>query len=112
MTITAVIDSDTAVRATLFLRTACYPWSAAGVYTTLDPPSRDEGNTSHTVVQNITHDGSIVSLVLDLGAHHLDLMFAHPDDPPCANEARLIQEEHIRNWIQEWNLGEQTCVRT
>jgi hypothetical protein len=30
-----------------------------------------------------------------------DLMFPHPDDPPCAKIAREVEEEHIRQWITE-----------
>jgi hypothetical protein len=30
-----------------------------------------------------------------------DLMFPHPDDPPCAKTAREVEEEHIRKWIKE-----------
>ena len=30
-----------------------------------------------------------------------DLMFPHPDDPPCAKMARDIEEQHIRKWITE-----------
>ena len=38
---------------------------------------------------------------LDLGAHHLDLMFEDENDPPCAREARAVEEAHIRRWIRE-----------
>jgi len=37
------------------------------------------------MVQNLSADGSQIALVLDLGAHHFDRMFADPestqDDP-------------------------------
>ena len=39
--------------------------------------------------------------MLDLGAHHLDLMFSHPSNPPCFAKARAIEEERIKAWIQE-----------
>ena len=43
----------------------------------------------------------VVAVLLDLGAHHLDLMFPSPDDPPCAKMARDLEETHIRKWITE-----------
>ena len=43
------------------------PWSGQGVY----PPG---GGPDGPMVQNVSADGSQISLVLDLGAHHLDLM--------------------------------------
>ena len=54
------------------------PWSGQGVY----PPG---GGPDGPMVQNISADGSQIALVLDLGAHHFDRMFADPestrDDP-------------------------------
>jgi hypothetical protein len=40
-------------------------------------------------------------LLLDLGAHHLDLMFSDPRNPPCFKQARAIEERMIRQFIQE-----------
>ena len=50
------------------------PWSGQGVY----PPG---GGPGGPMVQNVSADGSQISLMLDLGAHHLDLMFSHPSNP-------------------------------
>ena len=33
------------------------------------------------------------------GAHHVDLMFSHPDDTPDIVEARLVELAAIRSWI-------------
>jgi len=52
------------------------PWSGQGVY----PPG---GGPDGPLVQNISADGSQLALVLDLGAHHLDLMFSDTRNPPC-----------------------------
>eukprot|EP00928_Gymnodinium_smaydae_P035129 TRINITY_DN24779_c0_g3_i1.p1 TRINITY_DN24779_c0_g3~~TRINITY_DN24779_c0_g3_i1.p1 ORF type:complete len:667 (+),score=86.42 TRINITY_DN24779_c0_g3_i1:26-2026(+) len=71
------------------------PWSGQGVY----PPG---GGPDGPMVQNISKDGSQIALVLDLGAHHLDLMF--PDaknDPPCARKAREIEAQMVHRWCQE-----------
>ena len=70
------------------------PWSGQGVY----PPG---GGPGGPMVQNVSADGSQISLMLDLGAHHLDLMFSHPSNPPCFAKARAIEEERIKAWIQE-----------
>jgi len=53
------------------------------------------------MVQEINEEGSQISLVLDLGAHHLDLMFSDFRDPPCAAQARAIEKQRIWQWCQE-----------
>ena len=70
------------------------PWSGQGVYPEGGGP---EGN----LVQNISDDGSQIALVLDLGAHHLDLMFTDSRNPPCFFEARDVETRMMREWIQE-----------
>eukprot|EP00913_Durusdinium_trenchii_P013744 g12904.t1 len=70
------------------------PWSGMGVY----PPS---GGPTGPMVQEMNVDGSTIALVLDLGAHHLDLMFSDPADPPCAHAAREIERQRIRQWCEE-----------
>jgi hypothetical protein len=70
------------------------PWSGQGVY----PPG---GGPEGPLVQHINEDGSQISLILDLGAHHLDLMFTDPRNPPCFYEARKIETKMIRQWCQE-----------
>eukprot|EP01059_Diplonema_ambulator_P002850 TRINITY_DN1246_c0_g1_i1.p1 TRINITY_DN1246_c0_g1~~TRINITY_DN1246_c0_g1_i1.p1 ORF type:complete len:627 (+),score=185.22 TRINITY_DN1246_c0_g1_i1:37-1917(+) len=69
------------------------PWSGAGVYA---PGSSALG----PMVQNLTADGSSIALIIDLGAHHLDLFFPTPNDPQSAIEARKIEEQKIRLWAQ------------
>ena len=70
------------------------PWSGQGVY----PP---QGGPEGPMVQNISADGSQIALVLDLGAHHLDLMFSDERNPPCFHKAREIETRMIRQWCQE-----------
>ena len=42
-----------------------------------------------------------VALPLPAGAHHLDLMFSHPLDPPSVKEARRVEEHFITTWAAE-----------
>jgi len=70
------------------------PWSGAGVY----PPG---GGPEGPLVQNISADGSQIALVIPLGAHHVDLFFSDPRDPPIVTEARAIEERFITQWCQE-----------
>jgi hypothetical protein len=75
------------------------PWSAAGVYPGgADPPP--PGPYDGPALRNVT--ATIQSLVLDLGAHHLDLMFLDDADPPCAFEARDIEAASIKRWAAEF----------
>ncbi len=99
------------------------PWSGAGVYSSTLERKKSNGGICRIrdnnnlmieydcdMVQNITKDGSVIALLLDLGAHHLDLMYSSNQDPICAKVARLIEEEHISKWIDEWNEGQQCPI--
>ena len=82
------------------------PWSAAGVYAK-NPSSTCEVNSSGgyhdcSMVQNITENGDIIALIIDLGAHHLDLMYSHEEDPECVKTGRRIQQDRIETWIKDW----------
>ncbi len=70
------------------------PWSGGGVY----PPS---GGIDGPMVQNVSADGSQIALLIEDGAHHLDLFWADPRDPPSVLQARAIEEEMIRRWCRE-----------
>ncbi|WIA14666.1 hypothetical protein OEZ85_003168 [Tetradesmus obliquus] len=44
---------------------------------------------------------SLVAVVIPEGAHHLDLMFSHPLDPPSVLAARRTQLRRIKHWIKQ-----------
>ena len=44
---------------------------------------------------------SVVAVLIPEGAHHLDLMFANPLDPPSVVAARATQRTHMRAWVAE-----------
>jgi hypothetical protein len=45
--------------------------------------------------------GSLVSLIVEDGAHHYDLRGSHPDDTPSVRRVRAMERAHIRAWISE-----------
>ncbi|GAX83175.1 hypothetical protein CEUSTIGMA_g10601.t1 [Chlamydomonas eustigma] len=44
---------------------------------------------------------TVVALIIPEGAHHLDLMFSNPEDPPSVIEVRRQEREWMRIWIEE-----------
>ena len=92
------------------------PWAAAGVYAhgmnptefIPQPPPiypQSYGGDNHrdvSMMQNITADGSIIALLLNLGGHHLDLMYSDRHDPECAIQARLVEDDRITEWVKQW----------
>ena len=73
----------------VFSNGALDPWSNAGVM--------PAANSSRT--RDAGLDPSLVPVLLDLGGHHLDLFFPTAQDPPCAKQARAIEEANIRKWV-------------
>ena len=59
-------------------------------------------------MQNITDDDDrMIALIMDVGGHHTDLMYADPADPPCVRVARQVEQDYIHKWIQEfWSREE------
>lgn len=74
------------------------PWSAAGVYS----QNQCRSSSHCSIVQNVTQNGEIIALILDLGAHHLDLMYSNEKDPPCVKAGRKIHQGQIEKWIRDW----------
>jgi len=58
------------------------PWSAGGVLKSLSP--------------------TLIAIVIEEGAHHLDLRTPTPLDPQSVIDARVLEREIIQQWIQEY----------
>lgn len=83
------------------------PWSGGGVFPGEIPRINLNKDAfvelkKEEMIHNITDDGSIISLWIERGAHHLDLFYENEGDPECVKKARLIEEEHIQRWIDGW----------
>lgn len=61
------------------------PWSAFGV------PLPSSSSSAY--------DSSVAVVLIPEGAHHLDLMFSHPDDPPSVRAARQTELKHVAKWV-------------
>lgn len=61
------------------------PWHAAGV------------------VHNIS--GTVKAVVMPGAAHHQDLMFSHPEDPPSVEQARQFEFDNIQRWVDQANAA-------
>jgi len=59
------------------------PWSAGGI------------------VSSKGFDESVICVLIPHGAHHLDLMFSHKDDPLDVKIARRVELLNIEKWIKE-----------
>lgn len=44
---------------------------------------------------------TVVAVVMPNGAHHNDLMFSDPADPPDVLAARQLEVAHMRAWIAQ-----------
>lgn len=47
---------------------------------------------------------SIVTVMIEGGAHHLDLRNSNKKDPKSVIRAREIHRENMRKWIKEWHM--------
>ncbi|EGZ26325.1 hypothetical protein PHYSODRAFT_327243 [Phytophthora sojae] len=52
------------------------------------------------VLQN--YSDSVVAVLIDGGAHHLDLMFSNPLDPEPVKAARAAEKQHMKRWADEF----------
>merc|ERR1712217_250406 len=55
--------------------------------------------SSGGVLKNISD--SVLAVVIPEGAHHLDLFFTNPLDPPSVTTARHTEMNEARKWIAE-----------
>lgn len=55
-------------------------------------------------VQLLTTLSVLQAVVIAEGAHHLDLMFSQPDDPPSVTLARIVELQQISSWIAEYRV--------
>ncbi len=69
------------------------PWSSAGVY------AREYDGE---MVQELNDSGDMIALILEQGAHHLDLFFSTKDDPEEVREARRVEGEMIDRWVESY----------
>lgn len=46
-------------------------------------------------------DGSLVSIIIEDGAHHYDLRAAHPLDTQAVIDARRLETMYIEKWIDD-----------
>ena len=50
---------------------------------------------------NKSFSNSVIAIYIEQGAHHLDLRSANSQDPESVKQARRIEVEHIKKWIQK-----------
>lgn len=43
------------------------------------------------------------AVIIPNGAHHLDLMFSHENDPDTVKEARKQELAHMRTWVADFH---------
>ena len=48
---------------------------------------------------------SVVAIVIDNAAHHLDLRFPNPQDPQSVSDARQTEFNLIQKWIEQARVG-------
>ncbi|GIX78186.1 dipeptidyl peptidase 2 [Caerostris extrusa] len=60
----------------------------------------DISSSSNIIQKNISD--SLVAVIIDGGAHHLDLREDNPDDPPSVRDARDFELRNINKWLEEY----------
>lgn len=46
----------------------------------------------------------VAAIIIPDGAHHVDLMWSHPDDTPATRAARRLEMEHVAQWVAAHRL--------
>jgi len=83
------------------------PWFGGGVDVPADLPATEayKGKYVYNVKNSDAKDSLVVALV-ELGAHHLDLMFPSTEDPREVKFIRWVESKLVRRWMSEWGGGE------
>jgi lysosomal Pro-X carboxypeptidase len=61
----------------------------------------DPWSTGGVLPGDVPASSSLETVFLPEGAHHLDFMFSHPEDPPSVLEARQHEKAAIVAWAAE-----------
>jgi lysosomal Pro-X carboxypeptidase len=57
-------------------------------------------------VLQVPPNGRVTAVMIEGGAHHLDLRGPNPADPPSVLKARALEEASILQWIEAWNQSQ------
>jgi hypothetical protein len=49
-----------------------------------------------------TDANGLSTIWIPMGAHHLDLFFADPADPPSVTQARVAEMALVQQWVAAW----------
>lgn len=65
---------------------------------------RSNGDLDPWSAGGVTEDLSDTLVVVSIpeGAHHLDLRFSTPTDPPSLQLARSVEVRHMKQWISDY----------
>ena len=61
--------------------------------------------TAGGVRENSTDNWGSIALMIEGAAHHLDLRLPDDLDPPTVKEARIIERNWIKKWLDEYNAA-------
>lgn len=68
------------------------PWSPAGVALTESPAAHKAPASRRTTAKRLSKDGSVVSVLIDMGGHHLDLFWPTDQDPQSVRYALQLNK--------------------
>ena len=77
------------------------PWSPAGVTASASADSKKSSTGGAVQTKALSDDGSVVSVTIDMGGHHLDLFWPTEQDPESVRSVRELEKTHIRKWIEQ-----------
>jgi len=81
------------------------PWSPAGVLESyLKSPTSTDNDLQKRGLKVKSLNGaaaSLLSILIDMGGHHLDLFWETDSDPASVRAARQLEDEQIGHWIEQ-----------